>query len=245
MIFGELLTSGNYNKSEKKITGGKNGYGAKLTNIFSTYFRVETIDHHRKLKYIQEYHNNMDVKGEPEITEYKNTPYTKIQHFKKYTQDMGRLKDEMDDVDRDQIQDHDSDYELPNEFRQNWNTVSHKYDSDSKKIVKSKKKALDEINPKKKDHKYSFTNDEVNPNHFFKNVTDVVERIKTFEVFGSDLGYDPQTPKRNVSLDPTRFEGEEEVEYNGCGCCDECTGESDCYCCDECTCERDSDFDKF
>ena len=35
MIFGELLTSGNYNKDEEKITGGKNGYGAKLTNIFS------------------------------------------------------------------------------------------------------------------------------------------------------------------------------------------------------------------
>ena len=28
MIFGELLTSGNYNKNEEKITGGKNGYGA-------------------------------------------------------------------------------------------------------------------------------------------------------------------------------------------------------------------------
>ena len=44
MIFGNLLTSGNYNKEEEKITGGKNGFGAKLTNIFSTYFEIETID---------------------------------------------------------------------------------------------------------------------------------------------------------------------------------------------------------
>ena len=35
LIFGHLLTSGNYDKSEEKIVGGKNGYGAKLTNIFS------------------------------------------------------------------------------------------------------------------------------------------------------------------------------------------------------------------
>jgi DNA topoisomerase-2 len=40
MIFGHLLTSGNYNKEEEKIVGGKNGYGAKLTNIFSTPSRL-------------------------------------------------------------------------------------------------------------------------------------------------------------------------------------------------------------
>ena len=84
MIFGELLTSGNYNKAEKKITGGKNGYGAKLTNIFSTFFRVETIDRHRKLKYVQEYRNNMDIKGEPVITEYKDAPYTRISFIPDY-----------------------------------------------------------------------------------------------------------------------------------------------------------------
>ena len=30
LIFGHLLTSGNYDKGEQKIVGGKNGYGAKL-----------------------------------------------------------------------------------------------------------------------------------------------------------------------------------------------------------------------
>ena len=85
MIFGKLLTSGNYNKAEKKITGGKNGYGAKLTNIFSTYFKVETIDRHRKLRYIQEYRNNMDVKGEPIIeTNYRGETYTRITFIPDY-----------------------------------------------------------------------------------------------------------------------------------------------------------------
>lgn len=44
MIFGHLLTSSNYNDDEKKITGGRNGYGAKLTNIFSSQFIIETAD---------------------------------------------------------------------------------------------------------------------------------------------------------------------------------------------------------
>ena len=43
MIFGQLLTSGNYDKSKKKIIGGKNGFGAKLVNIFSKKFTVPII----------------------------------------------------------------------------------------------------------------------------------------------------------------------------------------------------------
>ena len=35
LIFGRLLTSGNYKKDEKRTVGGKNGYGAKIVNIFS------------------------------------------------------------------------------------------------------------------------------------------------------------------------------------------------------------------
>ena len=47
MIFGQLLTSSNYNDDEKKTTGGRNGYGAKLANIFSTKFVLETCDSKR------------------------------------------------------------------------------------------------------------------------------------------------------------------------------------------------------
>ncbi|NWQ65185.1 TOP2B topoisomerase, partial [Neopipo cinnamomea] len=43
LIFGQLLTSSNYDDDEKKFfSGGRNGYGAKLCNIFSTKFTVET-----------------------------------------------------------------------------------------------------------------------------------------------------------------------------------------------------------
>ncbi|MFH4983850.1 hypothetical protein AB6A40_010559 [Gnathostoma spinigerum] len=42
LIFGTLLTSSNYDDTERKVTGGRNGYGAKLCNIFSTEFTVET-----------------------------------------------------------------------------------------------------------------------------------------------------------------------------------------------------------
>lgn len=53
MIFGHLLTSSNYDDNVKKTTGGRNGYGAKLTNIFSTEFVIETADGRRQKKYKQ------------------------------------------------------------------------------------------------------------------------------------------------------------------------------------------------
>lgn len=47
LIFGQLLTSDNYDDTEARVTGGRNGFGAKLTNIFSTYFEVECADSKR------------------------------------------------------------------------------------------------------------------------------------------------------------------------------------------------------
>jgi DNA topoisomerase-2 len=78
LVFGHLRTSTNYNKEEKKIVGGKNGFGFKLVLIWSTYGKIETVDHIRGLKYIQEYKNNLDVICKPSITKCKNKPYTKI-----------------------------------------------------------------------------------------------------------------------------------------------------------------------
>jgi DNA topoisomerase-2 len=78
LIFGHLRTSTNYDKNEKRTTGGKNGYGFKLVLIWSTYGRIETIDHIRGLKYIQEFKNNLDEICKPTITKCKNKPYTKI-----------------------------------------------------------------------------------------------------------------------------------------------------------------------
>ena len=78
MIFGHLRTSTNYDKTEKKIVGGKNGFGFKLVLIWSTSGSIETVDHIRGLKYIQEFKNNLDEICKPSITKCKSKPYTKI-----------------------------------------------------------------------------------------------------------------------------------------------------------------------
>ena len=79
MIFGHLRTSTNYNKDEKKIVGGKNGFGFKLVLIWSGYGRIETVDHIRGLKYTQEFHNNLNEISKPIIKSVKNAkPYTKV-----------------------------------------------------------------------------------------------------------------------------------------------------------------------
>ncbi|KAK9243853.1 DNA topoisomerase [Lipomyces tetrasporus] len=79
LIFGNLLTSSNYDDDERKVTGGRNGYGAKLCNIFSTEFIVETADKTTKKKYKQVWTNNMGKVGKPKITENsKGDEYTKI-----------------------------------------------------------------------------------------------------------------------------------------------------------------------
>jgi DNA topoisomerase-2 len=79
LIFGRLRTSTNYNKEEKKIVGGKNGFGFKLVLIWSTHGSVETVDHIRGLKYTQEFRNNLDVICAPIITKAAKTkPYTKV-----------------------------------------------------------------------------------------------------------------------------------------------------------------------
>ena len=78
MIFGHLRTSTNYDKTQKKIVGGKNGFGFKLVLIWSTWGRVETVDHVRGLKYIQEFENNLTVRHPPKITKCRSKPYTSV-----------------------------------------------------------------------------------------------------------------------------------------------------------------------
>lgn len=84
LIFGHLKTSTNYNKDEKKIVGGKNGFGFKRVNLVP-YGSVETVDHISSLKYRQEFKNNLDEICEPSITKCKTKPYTKITFKPDYT----------------------------------------------------------------------------------------------------------------------------------------------------------------
>lgn len=67
LIFGHLLTSGNYNKEEEKIVGGKNGYGSKVSNIFSRSFTVSTRSPRHGKKYTQTWSDNMSKVGKPSI----------------------------------------------------------------------------------------------------------------------------------------------------------------------------------
>ena len=71
MIFGELLTSTNYDKNEKKLVGGKNGYGVKLVNIFAKEMKVVVVDQARGLTYNQSFENNMTKIGTPKVTKSK------------------------------------------------------------------------------------------------------------------------------------------------------------------------------
>jgi len=81
LIFGHLLTSSNYDDKEKKTVGGRNGYGAKLANIFSKEFTVETVDSSLKLKYKQTWNSNMTKKSAPEVTESFDSSYTKVTFY--------------------------------------------------------------------------------------------------------------------------------------------------------------------
>lgn len=78
LIFGELLTSTNYDKTQEKTWGGKNGFGAKLTNIFSKEFTIETVDHYTKKIYTQKFSNNMRDRSKPTIKSSQKQPYTQI-----------------------------------------------------------------------------------------------------------------------------------------------------------------------
>lgn len=67
LVMGHLLTGSNFDDTVGKVTGGRNGYGAKLANIFSTAFTVETLDSRRALRYEQTWTDNMKQAGEPRI----------------------------------------------------------------------------------------------------------------------------------------------------------------------------------
>jgi len=95
MIFGELLTSSNYNDSEERTTGGMNGLGSKCSNIFSKKFIVEVDDMKRGKRFVQEWSGNMSVVGKPSVTKLpakarssvKITFYPDLEKFKLKTMD--------------------------------------------------------------------------------------------------------------------------------------------------------------
>jgi DNA topoisomerase II len=88
LVLGHLLTGSNFDPvasstSSRKVTsaaaleaaaqsstaGGRHGYGAKLTNIFSSEFSVETVDSRSGKRYCQTWKGNMSSVSKPDITQ--------------------------------------------------------------------------------------------------------------------------------------------------------------------------------
>ena len=70
IIFSNLITSSNYHTTNK-IVGGKNGFGVKLANMFSTSFELDIVDSERKLRYQQLNLNGMKDIQKPRISKSK------------------------------------------------------------------------------------------------------------------------------------------------------------------------------
>jgi DNA topoisomerase-2 len=97
MIFGELLTGSNFDDNEQKVTGGRNGFGAKLTNIYSKTFWVEVADPYTKKILKVTWKNNMTEKLKLEFSEYKKKEaFTKVSFFPDYKR--FNLKNITDDI---------------------------------------------------------------------------------------------------------------------------------------------------
>lgn len=78
MLFGRLMSGENFNDNEKRYTGGRNGYGASLCNIFSKKFIIDCAD--GKNSYYQVFSENLLKKTKPKVEECKKS-YTKITYF--------------------------------------------------------------------------------------------------------------------------------------------------------------------
>ncbi|XP_077997716.1 DNA topoisomerase 2-alpha-like isoform X2 [Glandiceps talaboti] len=97
LIFGHLLTSSNYNDEERKVTGGRNGYGAKLCNIFSKKFTVATASAEYGKQFKQVWKDNMAKKGDPNIKDFSGKDFTEIT----FQPDLAKFK--METLDRDTV----------------------------------------------------------------------------------------------------------------------------------------------
>ena len=88
LIFATLRTSRNFNTEEKRIVGGKNGFGVKLVFIWSTFASIECVDSTRQLKYTQTFSDNLKTINPPVIKPCKKKSYTSIT----FKPDYARLK---------------------------------------------------------------------------------------------------------------------------------------------------------
>lgn len=78
MVFGHLLAGSNFDDDEKKTVGGRNGYGAKLCNVFSTEFSLECQDSGNGKRYKTTWRDNMGKMDKAKITSNKSKDFVKV-----------------------------------------------------------------------------------------------------------------------------------------------------------------------
>lgn len=80
MIFGELLTSSNYDDTVERKEAGVNGLGIKLVNIYSTKFKVTIGDPVHKRHFTQTWTQNMFETTPPTIqNKYNEAPFVMVE----------------------------------------------------------------------------------------------------------------------------------------------------------------------
>lgn len=96
MIFGQFLTSSNYNDKEERMVVGRNGLGIKLANVFSSHFEVEVVNPEQGLKFNQVWKDHMKAE-KPKITKCsRKTSYVQVKwiadfslfHISSYSDEM-------------------------------------------------------------------------------------------------------------------------------------------------------------
>lgn len=95
VLFGHLLTGSNFAKDKVDTTGGQNGYGSKLTNIYSKRFEVDIVNNKRK--YRQVWTDNMRKCGDPKITAASTSDdYVKVTFYPDFSRfPIDKITDDM------------------------------------------------------------------------------------------------------------------------------------------------------
>ena len=64
-----------------QVTGGRNGFGAKLCNVFSSKFTLETSCKEYKKEFKQSWANNMSKANDPKIKEASGEDFTRVTFY--------------------------------------------------------------------------------------------------------------------------------------------------------------------
>ena len=100
LIFGTLLSGSNFDDEEKRTTGGRNGLGAKLANVFSKQFDIECVSVESGKHFHQTFSNNMKTAGTPTVKDLTAAQKKKGDFVKiSFRPDLERFK--MDRLDED------------------------------------------------------------------------------------------------------------------------------------------------